>query len=125
MNLESYRVSEKITAGEWIELPDAPDARFLVRLPTDSNREWQRERMNLVDIALTPEGASKITTHAGDLWEKRVLLFRRICVLEGPPGFDLAKLDDEYWPALVKLYELAEHRVATESAAAEKATGES
>lgn len=130
MSLERYRVPASVREGEWIELPGG--ARFLVKLPSSANRLWQRESLRLLadrgDLKLGADGRVDLTRLEGarmaEWIEERLKLFRRVCVIEGPSGFDLEALEDEYFPALEKLFELAEARAEAQAALVERATGE-
>ena len=129
MSLERYRVPASVWLGEWIELPQG-GARFLVKLPSASNREWQREMLTLmVGAGVRLDDAGEVDTQAVDrtaliaFREKQLCAFAQLCVIEGPPGFDLKQLTGEYWPALVALWEQASERASQEAASAEQAVG--
>lgn len=132
MNLERYRVPEGVWEGEWLELPESEGARFLVKLPAPSNRAWQREVLELMvsaGVRLNDKGG--IDTGELDaraflgFRQKRLEAFARLCVVRCPEGFKHESLTQEYWPALAKLYELAEARVAEQAQEVEEAVGES
>lgn len=132
MNLERYRVPQAVWEGEWIDLPDSGGARFLVKLPSPANREWQREVLQLMvdsGVKLDAKGEVDIgdvdTQSLVGYQQKRLETFARLCVIAGPPDFDLAKLTGEYWPALEKLWEIAQARVEEQVQQAETAVGES
>ena len=132
MSLEKYRVPPSAWTGEWIDLPDSPGDRFLVKLPSSANREWQREMLKLmVSAGVRLTDAGEVDANAVDraslitYREKQLTAFAKLCVIEGPPGFDLDLLTGEYWPALVALYERAMALADAEAAQAEKAVGES
>lgn len=131
MSLERYRVPASVWLGEWIELPHAGGERFLIKLPSAANREWQREMLTLmVSAGVRLTDAGEVDTAAVDrtaliaFREKQLCAFARLCVIEGPPGFDLSQLTGEYWPALVALYERASARASEEAAQADEAVGE-
>jgi hypothetical protein len=131
MNLERYRTPSGIQHGEWIELPGT-DAKFLVKLPAKSNRLWQREMLRLISAAgvrLDSSGEVDMTHMNTDALmsfkDARLTAFARVCIIEGPPGFDCAQLLEEYWPALEKLFELAEFRASEQMLEADNAVGES
>lgn len=134
MNLDKYRIPASAMVGEWLELPDSDGARFLVRLPSQANREWQRASMELFDAS----GIGMQIDKAGELqqsginaagavrWQDaRLKAFARLCVIEGPAGFDLALLLTEFYPALQTLFELAQQRAEAEEAEGARAVGES
>lgn len=132
MNLERYRVPAGVWEGEWLELPDSDGARFLVKLPAPANREWQREVLELIanaGVRLNDKGS--IDTREVDAGafiafrHKRLEAFARLCVVRCPEGFKHESLTQEFWPALAKLYELAEARVAAQAQEVEQAVGES
>ena len=132
MNLERYRVPSAIWEGEWIELPDSDGARFLVKLPSPANREWQREMLQLmVGSGVKLDALGEVDTSDVDTQSlmaytrKRLEVFARLCVVAGPAEFDLASLTGEYWPALQKLWELADARVTAQAEEAQTAVGES
>ena len=135
MNLDKYRIPQSAIAGEWLELPASDGARFLVKLPSQANREWQRENMQLltdhgVDVKFDDKGELQQRTaiDAGGAvrWqEARLEAFARLCVLDGPPGFDRALLLTEFYPALQKLFALAQQRAEAEEVEAARASGES
>lgn len=131
MSLERYRVPDSVRTGVWLELPDAPGARFRVRLPSRANREWQREvlkQMAASGMKVTAEGEldeSAVDAQEMVNWaERRLIAFQRLCIVEGPPGFELDSLLDDYWPALGALFNLAAQQAAQEAAAADEAVGE-
>lgn len=132
MNLDRYRVPTGVWSGEWLELPDSGGARFLVKLPATSNREWQREMLAIMvraGVRVNAQGA--IETEAVDtqaflnFQTQRLEAFARLCIVQGPEGFDLTALQGEYWPALVTLYELAEARASEQAQEIEESVGES
>lgn len=132
MNLEKYRTPASAWAGEWIELPESDGARFLVKLPSAANREWQREVLRMMVAAgVRADEEGNVDAKAVDpqqmvqYREKRLLAFAKLCVIEGPEGFDLEQLTGEFWPALVALYDEAESRAEKEAQEAERAVGES
>lgn len=131
MDLSKYRVPDSALEGVDIELPESGGAVFRVKLPTNANREWHRETLRLLagsglkpteDGKLDMRGVSPETVI--DWQDKRRLAFARICVVSGPPGFDLNSLRDAYYPALLKLLAIAEELAEKESQEASDTLGE-
>jgi hypothetical protein len=132
MNLERYRVPAAVWEGEWLELPESGGAKFLVKLPASSNREWQREALSLLtDAGVRVDEKGVVNTDALGppaliaLRTRRLELFARLCVVRGPEGFDLSALSGEYWPALAALYDLAVERAKQQEQEVDEAVGES
>lgn len=132
MDLSKYRVPDSALEGVDIELPNSGGAIFRVKLPTPSNREWHRETLRLLaQSGLKPTEDGKLDMRGVDAgavidWqEKRRMAFARICVVSGPPGFDLDTLRDEYYPALLKLLAMAEELAEAEAKEAAASVGES
>ena len=46
--LDSYKLPAAVTEGEWIDLDRGDGAKFLVLLPTESNRKFQFAMMKVV-----------------------------------------------------------------------------
>jgi len=131
MNLNKYRLPDSVRHGVEIELPDSEGAKFLVKLPSGANRQWQREmlrRMAASGVKVNAQGEIERdapgAAEAMIKWEEgRLEKFLEVCVVSGPEDFDLQSLADEYRPALVKLFKMAEELADAESSEAE-AVGE-
>lgn len=129
MNLSKYRVPDSVLHGVEIELPDSEGAKFLVKLPSASNRLWQREmmrRMAASGVKVKEDGTvdreAPGAAEAMIRWQDgRLEKFLEVCVVSGPEGFDLSTLVDEYRPALQKLFNLAEELADAETAEANAA----
>jgi hypothetical protein len=132
MDLSKYKVPDSAFRGVEIELPDSDGARFLVKLPTGANRPWQRRMLSLMvgsGAVPKPDGTvdtSAVTAERMASWqEDRLTAFLDVCVVGLPDGITREELAQEYRPALVTLFDLAQERAAAEEGEAADAEGKS
>lgn len=123
--LAKYRLPASVHVGVWIELPDAEGARFLVRLPTKYNRQYERAwKRALFDAAtnVNPDGSPSLRGFdAGALDDAQVVAFVEHCIVECPEGVTKEALTGEYWPAALALFKEAKRRADAEDGEADAA----
>lgn len=123
MTFEAYRVPASAREGVEIALPEAPQAKFRVRLPSHYNRNYSVAAQRAMTVKIGPDGKPDYSGVDFIAWrEARLAAFLEHCVIEMPEGITREGLADEYRPGLEALFERAEELASAEEGEAIEST---